>query len=523
MKRFAFILLVLALLTALLLLQGGSNEQKAQTFAAASAEQPQPVSAAAPSAGLLNPAELIRAEADLAARAPSEDLLEFFYAGSPELPASGAIVTIISMKESTETEHRADVEGSLRFLLPRGTCLVRASGVFSGTSLDYSATELIEVGEHALTQRIVLHPAKVGELEILVLGRAGAVPDVSVSLSDGQSLAQARSDERGRCRFPLEAGRGAYFFVGELAAPRARRAVTEEELARGLAVAQLLDATLTLELADPFGLEAPVFVSLEVPPDFDKNQHRFWYAKGGDRIEVENLKPGRYRLEAALSDPSRRTPDGIPYAPLTRDLLMGEDDLNFICRLEPAPMLDLMVEDAEGNPVQGAAVFIEHTASGIVNSTTPTTWSLGKNASIRIPTGEVTLRVSAHQQGYGELFLNALPGEQLTRTLRLSPTAARLFFDVATADAERLARLSVYRTDGELIREHDNRIRVRMNFGFTGVNGELIEPQKPEHKLIDLGYYEGGPTRLVIVLQDGTRTEMAHHPSGDLPFRIPLP
>jgi hypothetical protein len=462
--------------------------------------------------------ELDRQPVASAAAPAAADLLEFVHAGS-EAAAADAEITITALDDHHVTEHRSTADGRLRLQLPRGGCIVRASADLPGRSAPAVGIARVMASEAPIHQRVVLEARDGGAFTLFVMRHSSPVAGIAVALSDAKTLMRGQTDAAGKFDFAPSSLNRLFFFVGEPRAALAKRLVTPEEIVQGFAVVHMDHAALTLELTDPYGLAAAVAVSLEVPPACDLDDGRYWYAKGGDRIEVPNLPPGNYRLLLSVRDPQGKLTEGHIYASQVHHLEMGDEDQTVTCKLEPAPSLELQVEDASGRPVTHARVRIEWGVPDMTLNPDGITWSSrGAQSSFLLPSGPCRVHVDRPADGYGVLELNSLPGERLTRTVRLERRGFPLRFVLEQARVKELEFLRIYGHDGELIRIHDGRIRGGVNF-ISG--GSRSEP--PKDQILELGYYAGGEVRVEVTLVNGGRVEFMHHPVDENPFRLELP
>lgn len=516
-KRLAWISVVLLLLVAAaMILSPDRSEAETETahveLAAETAS-----TLATPAAAPALP-ELERQLAAPAAAPVAADLLEFVHAGS-EAAAADAEITITALNDLQVTEHRSAADGTLRLPLPRGGCVVRARAYLPGCDAASIGIAHIVAGSAPVHQRIVLELRDAGAFTLLVLRHSAPVEGIAVALSDAKTLMRGITNAAGQHDFTPSNMKWLGFFVGESRASLAKRMATPEEVAQGFAVIHLDHAALTLELTDPYGLAAAVAVSLEVPPACDLDDGRYWYAKGGDRIEVPNLPPGNYRLLISVRDPQGKLTEGHVYASQVHHLEMGDEDQTVTCKLEPTPILELQVEDASGRPVTHARVRIESGVPAMTLNPDGITWSSrGARSSLNVPAGPCRVHVDYPFDGYGVLEINALPGERLTRIVRLEKRGFPLRYSLDQEKAEGLEFIRVYSTVGELIRIHDGGIRGTINWS-SGIS----VPEPPKDRIIDLGYYEGGEVRVEVTLVNGERMEFVHHPIDDNPFRLELP
>ncbi len=518
MKRVAFSALILALgLTVYFLLR---QESAAVLPLSLAATTQAPDLRPATAAELAEPA-LLRQESQSELPSTEADTLFFVHSDAPNQAAADAAVTITSLPDMQVTEYRSGEDGALRIRLPRGVCLVQASSVQPGSVTHCSATEVVQVEEATLTHTVVLRARVHAGVEVLVLDRSGPVTDIPVAMSDGQRTARSRTGPTGRCVFqPAESERWVVL-VGDLAATLARHQATETERASGLIVVQLSHATLTVELVDPFGLAEQVLALLRVSPDGEHSYDLFWYARGGERIVIQNVAPGDYQLSLCEFDPRQKLPNGPAYAPQAHLIDMGLEDQTFTCTLNPTARLTLTIEAQDGTTVDSARVRMEQLPSKVTLLSSSTDRNVRGGDTFPIPTGKCLLHLDHPDHGYAQLELNVLPGDQLTRVVRLKKNEHRLLLEMPRALESALRQLKIYRSDGEWIREWGS-VRVRLNFSFSGGGNEPTPPE-PEYKTIDLGYFEGGPVRIVLTFNDGTRQELTHEFKDGHPLRLELP
>ena len=446
------------------------------------------------------------------------DLLEFVHSGS-EAAAADAEITITALDGHHVTEHRSAADGTLRLQLPRGGCIVRARADLPGRSAPAVGIARVLAGDAPIHQRVVLDARDGGAFTLFVMKHSSPVAGITVALSDTKTLMRGSTDAAGKFDFAPSSLNRLYFFVGEPRAALAKRLATPEEIAQGFAVVHMDDAALTLELTDPHGLAAAVAVSLEVPPACDHEDGRYWYAKGGDQIEVPSLPPGSYRLLVSVRDPQNKMTEGHVYASQVHRIEMGAEDQTLTCKLELAPILELHAEDATGQPITGARVRIECGIPAMTLNPDAVWWSPnGKHSSLLLPSGPCRVHVDHPSDGYGVLELNAVPGERITRTVRLEKRGFPLRVAFAQSRAGELEFLRIYRMDGELIRTWDGRVRVSVNW-TSGAS--VLEP--PQERILDLGYYEGGEVRVEASLVNGDRIDFLHHPVDENPFQLELP
>lgn len=113
--------------------------------------------------------------------------------------------------------------------------------------------------------------------------------------------------------------------------------------------------------------------------------------------------------------------EAVGYQPLSRDdirLAIGQDlDLGAL-RLEPLPVVRVIVEDADGEPVQGAVVILEQhvdTGGGFSVRRSISIGDGGAHEEVRVGDHE---RRSGRTNAAGVCVLTSLPGEEVTLSVR---------------------------------------------------------------------------------------------------------